>query len=146
MPYDISSLILRAALGVFFVISGAHKLLHPVRRAELAATFRAAKVYSPFMMGAIPLGELFGGLALLTGLLVPVALLGLILICMGACVLDGLKRIATWKPLDRADYVADVLYLPEILYVIMMLALLFLGGGKYSIDYYALPYLQALIH
>jgi uncharacterized membrane protein YphA (DoxX/SURF4 family) len=145
MHYDIASLILRAALGVFFVISGAHKLLHPVRRAELAQTFKAAKVYSPFMMAAIPLGEFFGGWALLLGFLTPVALLGLILICTGACVLDGLKRIATWKPLDRADYVADVLYLPEILYVIMMLALLFLGAGKYSLDSLLYPLIRGLI-
>lgn len=135
MPYDIASIILRLALGVFFVISGSHKTFHPVRRAELAATFKAAGVYSPPMMYAVPLGELFGGLALLMGFLEPLALLGLILICTGACVLDGIKRISAWKPLDRADSVADVLYLPEVLYVIMMSALLCIGAGKYSIDH-----------
>ncbi|HLZ23654.1 MAG TPA: DoxX family protein [Ktedonobacterales bacterium] len=145
MHYDIASLILRACLGVFFVISGAHKLLHPVRRAELAATFKAAHVYNPAMMLAIPLGELAGGSALLLGFATPLACLGLILICTGACVLDGLKRISTWKPLDKADYIDDVLYLPEVLYVVMMLALLFLGSGKYSLDTLLFPLIRGLI-
>lgn len=146
MPYDIASLILRAALGVFFVISGYHKLFNPARRASLAETFRADHVYSPATMYAIPLGELAGGLGLIVGLATPLACVGLILICAGACIVDGLKRIPAFKPLDRADYVADVLYLPEVLYVFMMCALLCLGGGKYSLDHLAYPYLQTFIH
>jgi len=146
MPYDIASLILRAAVGVFFVISGYHKLFNVRRRASLAATFKADGVYSPVTMLAIPCGELAGGLGLIVGLATPIACLGLILICAGACIVDGLKRIPAFQPIDRADYVADVLYLPEVLYVFMMCALLCIGGGKYSLDAVVYPYLQHLIH
>lgn len=134
MPIDIASLILRACLGAFFVISGYHKLFNPTRRASLAATFKADGVLSPLTMYGVPCGELAGGLGLIVGLATPLACVGLVIICAGACILDGLKRIPAFQPLDRADYVADVLYLPEVLYVIMMLALICIGAGRYSLD------------
>lgn len=134
--YDLASFVDRLALGGFFVISGAHKAFHPKRRASLAETFRADGVYSPGMMLAIPAGELLGGLAVLAGFLTPFAAAGLILICTGACFLDGLKRIKGMSPLDRFDALDDLLYLPETLYVLMLVTLILLGPGKWSLDSY----------
>ena len=133
---DASPLVLRGALAAFFVCSGFHKLFNPIRRATLRATFVADKapLPVPFLMLAIPLGELFGGLAIGAGFLTSLASLGLIAICVGACVLDGSKRIASWRPLDRADYLGDVLYLPETLYVVMLLSLLLSGPGMLAVD------------
>lgn len=128
------ALVLRAALGSFFLISGYHKLFSPARRASLAETFKADGCYNPAMMWVIPLGEFFGGAALLLGVLVPVASTGLIAICLGACVFDGVKRIKGWKPLDAADAMDDVLYLPEVLYIVMLMALIAVGSGPYSAD------------
>lgn len=135
-PYAIEAVRigLRASLGAFFAFSGYHKIFAPSRRATLAATFKADGVYNPAMMWAIPLGELFGGLALALGVLTPLACVGLIAICLGACALDGRKRVADWKPLDAADRVDDWLYLPEALYVLMLAALALLGAGSFSID------------
>lgn len=129
-----AALILRAALGTFFLISGYHKLFNPTRRASLEATFRADGCYNPIMMWIIPLGEFFGGLGILVGALTPLAAAGLILICAGACVLDGAKRVRDWKPLDPADTLDDWLYLPETLYIVMLVALIAIGPGPLSID------------
>lgn len=140
--HDIASLVLRLVLGIFFSISGYHKLFNATRRANLRETFKADGCYSPALMFVIPIGELLGGIAVLIGFLTPIASLGLILICLGACVFDGLKRIPSFKPLDRADYAADVLYLPEFLYIAKLSALVIIGPGLFSID----SLLRHLIH
>jgi uncharacterized membrane protein YphA (DoxX/SURF4 family) len=132
--FDVASLVDRMALGAFFTISGFHKLFNQSRRASLAATFKADNCYSPVMMWLIPMGELFGGLAVATGFLTPLACLGLIVICGGACLKDGLKRVRAWVPLDRADAMDDVLYLPETLYILMLVFLILIGPGAYSLD------------
>lgn len=139
--YDGLLLANRLALGAFFTISGFHKLFNRVRRASLADTMKADGCYTPFTMLAVPGGEMMGGLAVLIGFLTPVAAAGLIVICAGACLLDGLKRVKAWGPLDRFDWVDDVLYLPEFLYVIMLGTLILGGPGKWSVD----AYLWALI-
>lgn len=132
--YDALLLADRLALGTFFAISGYHKLFNATRRKSLAETFKADGCYSPFTMAAIPLGEALGGLALLAGFLTPLAACGLIAICGGACLLDGTKRIKAWAPLDAADEVDDFLYLPEVLYVVMLGFLILAGPGQWSID------------
>ena len=131
---DAASLVLRGSLGAFFAISGYHKLFNKTRRASLKDTFVADGVYKPALMYVIPAGEFLGGLALLIGFLTPLAAAGLIAICAGACKFDGFKRIRDWKPLDKADVLDDVLYLPEALYILMALVLILVGPGPLSVD------------
>jgi uncharacterized membrane protein YphA (DoxX/SURF4 family) len=129
-----ASILIRSTVGPFFVFSGFHKLFNPTRRASLAETFKADGCYSPPLMWVIPLGELFGGLGVTLGAATLVAAAGLIALCLGACVLDGRKRVAAYQPLDLADRVDDYLYLPEVLYVVMLLALIAVGPGSFSLD------------
>lgn len=133
---DAASLILRLALGMFFASSGFHKAFFPSRRAVLKETFTRDGVYHPAMMVLIPAGELLGGLGLFFGVLTIPACVGLIVICLGACLVDGLGRIKPTPPdtLSAADYVAHILYLPEVLYVFAMVALILIGPGAYSGD------------
>ena len=135
MQHEFVSVALRLSLGLFFVFSGYHKLFNPGRRATLAATFAADGVKGRWPMFAIPMGELCGGLGLVTGTLTHMAALGLILICAGACWLDGRKRVNDYHPLDWADRLDDWLYLPELLYVIMLFVLLAVGPGSVSVDH-----------
>jgi putative oxidoreductase len=132
---DFAMLADRLALGAFFTISGAHKLFHPVRRLALARTFKADGVYSRPLMFLIPAGEVAGGLGVLTGTLSIIAAAGLIALCIGACLIDGLKRIPAWKPLDAFDYADDVLYLPEVAYIAMAAFIVAQGPGLYSLDH-----------
>lgn len=127
---------LRISLGTFFTISGYHKLFNANRHATVLTTMQVDGVIDPRLNAwIIPLAEFSGGLAVAVGFLTPLAAAGLIIICCGATLLDGLKRITGMKPIDRADYVDDVLYLPEALYAIMLLTLIFLGSGPISVDH-----------
>ena len=127
--------IIRFTVGPFFLISGFHKLFNPVRRHNLKLTFVADGCYNPALMWAIPLGEFFGGLALTVGFLTVVAAFGLVALCLGACFLDGFKRIPSMVPLDKADAVDDVLYLPEVLYIGMLWVVILIGPGALSLDH-----------
>lgn len=138
MNTELVSLMLRTSLGLFFLCSGYHKIFNQDRRAALKATFIADGVYKPAMMWVIPLAETFGGLALLLGFLTQVAGVGLIAVCLGACAVDGVKRIKEWKPVDRADVIDDALYLPELLYIVMLTSLVLIGAGSFSVDHFLL--------
>lgn len=139
---DVALATSRVALGAFFSISGYHKLFNPTRHATIRATLAACGVpFVPVMCWFVPSVEFSAGLALVPGILTPLAALGLIAICLVATVTDGLKRIRDWRPIDRADYADDVLYLPEVLYLVMLLTLVLCGAGRFSIDAIVASYL-----
>lgn len=127
----------RVAVGSFFAVSGWHKAFHPARRESLRQTFIADGCYHPAMMVVIPTGELLGGLGVAFGVLTVPAAIGLVLICLGACFLDGFKRIPSFKPLDAADAYADALYLPEVLYIALLGLIIASGPGSLSLDFVA---------
>ena len=131
---DATLLAIRASVGGFFVVSGFHKLFNPTRRQDLRETFAADGVTFAPMVYVVPLGELLGGLGVAFGALTLFAAVGLAALCLGASARDGLKRIASMKPLDPADRIDDVLYLPEVLYVVCLLAVISFGPGAYSVD------------
>lgn len=120
----------RLALGTFFAISGYHKLFNPTRHAAIQQTLTNLSIpYPAFNCWFVPAIEFLGGLALITGLLAPLAAVGLFIICLVATITDGLARIPAYQPLDSADYLDDVLYLPEVLYLIGLLIIIIGGPG-----------------
>jgi putative oxidoreductase len=131
---DATLLAIRASVGGFFVVSGTHKLFRPARRQSLRETFAADGVTFVPMMYIVPLSELLGGLGVAFGALTILAAAGLAALSIGAFALDGLKRIPAMHPLDPADRAGDVLYLPEVLYVVCLLTVLSFGPGAYSLD------------
>jgi uncharacterized membrane protein YphA (DoxX/SURF4 family) len=125
----------RIALGVFFAISGYHKLFNASRHAALTRTLQGDGVHGlPIMQWLLPSGEFGGGWALIMGFLSVLAALGLIVICAGAIALDAFKRIRTWQPIDRADWLGDLLYVPESLYCIGLTVVILGGPGPWSVD------------
>ncbi len=86
------------------------------------------------MMYFVPLGELLSGLGVAFGVLTFFAALGVAALCLGALAFDGRKRVPAMKPLDPADRLDDVLYLPEVLYIVCLLPVLSFGPGAYSLD------------
>ncbi len=120
----------RVALGLFFSISGYHKLFNPSRHAALVKTLETNKVPAIwFNQWWVPSVEFFGGLSLVSGILSPFASLGLMLISGIAILTDGLKRIPTYNPIDRLDWCDDLLYLPELLYLIGLVVVVTAGPG-----------------
>jgi uncharacterized membrane protein YphA (DoxX/SURF4 family) len=125
----------RVALGAFFAISGYHKLFNASRHATLTRTLEDDGVHAvPIMRWLLPFGEFTGGLALIIGLLSVIAAFGLFVISAGAIALDAVKRVRAWHPLDRPDWLGDLLYVPEVLYCIGLTVVLLSGPGPWSLD------------
>ena len=125
----------RVALGAFFAISGYHKLFNTSRHATLTRTLQDDGVHAlPIMQWLLPGAEFAGGLALIIGLLSVIAAFGLFVICAGAVALDAVKRIREWRPIDRADWLGDLLYVPEALYCIGLSVVMLGGPGPWSLD------------
>ena len=72
--------------------------------------------------------------ASLSGLLAPLAALGLLVIILVATATTGRQRIKVYKPIDEADRIDDWLYLPEVLYAFMLITVVSAGAGPYSLD------------
>jgi uncharacterized membrane protein YphA (DoxX/SURF4 family) len=68
------------------------------------------------------------------GFLAPLAGLGLLVISLVAIVRSGPQRIKFNRPIDAADRIDDWLYLPETLYVFMLIVVVSIGAGPYSLD------------
>lgn len=125
----------RVAVGLFFLLSGYHKLFDAQRHATLILTLRSAGLqHVSVLQWLLPSAEFSGGLAVAVGLLSVPAALGLLIISIGATVSDGIKRIADWRPIDKADFLDDMLYLPEVLYALLLLCVILAGPGPYSVD------------
>jgi uncharacterized membrane protein YphA (DoxX/SURF4 family) len=125
----------RVALGAFFAISGYHKLFNASRHATLTRTLQDDGVHDvPIMRWLLPTGEFVGGSALIIGFLSVLAAFGLFVISAGAVALDAVKRISASQPLDRADWLGDLLYSPEALYCIGLTVLMLAGPGPWSLD------------
>src|SRR5271170_2563791 len=84
----------RVALGMFFAISGYHKLFNASRHATLTQTLQDDGVHAvPIMQWVVPSVEFGGGCALIIGLLSVLAAFGLFVISAGAFAFDAVKRI-----------------------------------------------------
>ena len=125
----------RVALGLFFAISGYHKLFNPSRHATLRQTLQDDGVRAvPIMQWLLPGIEFSGGWALIIGLLSALAAFGLFVVSFFAFRLDAVKRIDGWQPINRADWIGDVLYLPEALYCVGLAVVILGGPGPWSLD------------
>ena len=119
----------QAALGAFFAISGYHKLFNAKRHASISSTMVEDKIPFPkFMEWFVPSWEFAGGLALIAGLFAPFFAGVLAIICFVATCSDGIKRIKDYEPIDKADWLDDLLYLPEVLYIAMLLVVIVAPG------------------
>jgi uncharacterized membrane protein YphA (DoxX/SURF4 family) len=131
----LASTAMRVALGSFFLLSGAHKLLNRQRHETFLETLRALGI--PFirvMQWFVPGVEFFGGLGVAIGFLTPLAGLGLLIICLVALVTSSPKIVGSYKPIDFTDRVDDWLYQPELMYALMLLYFIAAGGGPVSVD------------
>lgn len=129
-PGSLALLLNRIFLGLFFAISGFHKLFNRGRHAQLVATLKNSHIpLVGFNQWWVPAVELLGGLALVSGILAPLAALALTFECIVAVATDGWKRIPAYRPIDKADWLDDLLYLPETLAIAALLVVVGLGPG-----------------
>jgi hypothetical protein len=139
MVEDVPSLILQTSVGLFFALSGWHKLTHPERKSALMGTMRAAlpklglnpdapipggrgMTWLEFMCPWVAGWELFAGAVAacavgwyLAGLaIVPqLAMVPCLVILVVALYCEGAEQVKSWNPLDWDDALDTWLYLPE---------------------------------
>lgn len=127
----------RVVLGVVFTITGFHKCFYPQRHEVFCHTLKECGIPDiPLVDWFVCSVELLGGLALVIGLLAPLAALGLLGIAVVAVVTNGIYRIPNDEPEDLGDWVFYFLYLPEVLWVVMLLVVIIGGPGWFSLDHY----------
>lgn len=133
--HELALTIERAGVGLFFALSGYHKLFFAQRHADLVQTLKANRIPCiRFMEWWVPGWELIAGTFLAFGLFSVASAAVLAFICLVATCTDGLARIQAYQPLDKADWLDDLLYLPEVLYGIMLLTVVLAGPTAYSLD------------
>lgn len=122
----------RVLIGVFFCISGATKLFVPAKFSAMEQTLVQSHIPFPHANAIfVSLVEFASGAGLVIGLLTP--------LCAAVLVVDMIVAVATNRihsiqATGVLGWVDDFLYLPEVLYVLMLVWLIFSGPGRYSVD------------
>jgi putative oxidoreductase len=124
--------VVRVLIGVFFCISGGTKLFVPAQFSEMQQTMIQSHIPFPHASALfVSLVEFACGGGLALGLLTPLSALML----MGNMIVAIFtNRIGSIHASGFLAWLDDFLYLPEVLYVLILLWLLFSGPGRYSVD------------
>jgi len=127
--------LVRISLGLFFAISGANKLFvvggtKPVYETLVKANVPFPRQTAFFVSGV----EFVCGSLLVVGFLSSAASAALLIDMTVATLTNALSTLP--KGLSPLSWLDDVLYLPEVLYVLFFIWLLCSGPGKYSVDYW----------
>lgn len=124
--------LVRVSIGVFFCITGGTKLLDAGARDEMVRTLVSSGVPFPevnaFVISTI---EFAGGGMLVVGFLTPICAVLLGGDMLVAIVTDRIKSVHGDTFLAWLD---NFLYLPEVLYALILGWLLISGPGKWSLD------------
>jgi putative oxidoreductase len=125
-------LLTRLTVGSLFFLSGRGKLFVPERREQMRQTLVEAHVSFPeFNATFVSAVELGCGLLLLLGALTPLACAMLVCVMIVALVRIAIPNIKASAPLD---WLSEFLYLPETLYLVILIWLFFSGPGWLSVD------------
>jgi putative oxidoreductase len=122
----------RVLIGIFFCISGGTKLLVPAQFRVLEQTM--VKIHTPFPHSTalfVATVEFACGAGLALGLLTPLCaamLLGDMIVAIATTAIHTIQATGFLARLD------DFLYLPEVLYALILVWLIFSGPGRYSVD------------
>jgi putative oxidoreductase len=131
--YDwVGILIARLSVGTVFVLSGSGKLFVPSRREAMVRTLREGHIPAPELNALVVSAiEFVFGLLLAAGLAMPlssVMLSGVMLVALATVVLRGVHATSL------ISWLRSVLYLPEVLYLVILVWLFFAGAGWFSVD------------
>ena len=122
----------RIAIGIFFCISGGKKLFVAGKRQIMAQTLNEAGIPFPKLNAtAVSVIEfVFGGLLIL-GFLTPLCTLMLAGVMIVALATNRVRSIQAESPLAWLD---DFFYLPEVLYVLILIWIFLRRPGRFSLD------------
>lgn len=121
----IGGMALHITSGVFFACSGVNKLTNPARHATFVHTLVEDKVpFLSFNQWWVPSWELLGGIGLALDIASALFAAILFIIIAVALCCEGAGRVKAFAPINKADTVADWLYLQETLYAIILGAII----------------------
>jgi putative oxidoreductase len=128
-------LLVRVAIGLFFAISGANKLFVAGGTKPVYDTLVKAKVPFPRQTAYFVAGvEFVCGSMVAVGFLSSPACVALMIDMIVATLTSSLATLP--KGLSPLSWLDDLLYLPEVLYVLFFIWLICSGPGKFSVDYW----------
>jgi putative oxidoreductase len=125
----------RMAVGLLFFLSGRGKFFVPERREQMREALVAAGI--PFAsINAIFVStvELVFGLLLILGALTPLACImlgGVMVVAIGTSAIKNIKSPTL------LGWLSEFLYLPEVLYLVILFWLFLSGPGWLSVDRFA---------
>ena len=130
----------RIAVGLLFFLSGRGKLFVAERREQMRQTLIDAHVPFPDLNAVfVSTLELVSGLLLIFGALTPLAcvMLGCVMIMAIATI-----AIRNVKASSSLNWLSEFLYLPEVLYLVILIWLFFSGPGWVSVDHLILSQIR----
>jgi putative oxidoreductase len=128
-------LLVRVSLGLFFAISGGNKLFVAGGTKPVYDTLVKAKVPFPVQTAYFVASvEFVGGSLVTVGFLSSAACVALMIDMIVATLTSAVSTLP--KGLSPLKWLDDLLYLPEVLYVLFFIWLICAGPGKFSVDYW----------
>lgn len=128
----VGALLARVVVGTLFFLSGRGKLFRADRRESMRTTIRDAGIPFPRANATfVSLVEFLCGLLLVAGALTPLACLMLGSVMVVAITTVRARSIEASSPLG---WLSEFLYLPEVLYLTILIWLFFSGPGRFSVD------------
>jgi putative oxidoreductase len=122
----------RVLIGIFFCISGGTKLFVKAQFAVLEQTLIQSHIPFPHANALfVSTLEFACGAGLALGLLTPLCaamLMGDMIVAIAT------NRIHSIQASGVLAWLDDFLYLPEVLYILILVWLIFSGPGRYSVD------------
>jgi putative oxidoreductase len=126
-------LLARLAVGLLFVLSGGGKLSRSDRREIMRQTLREAGIPFPHLNAvAVSVVEFVFGALLVIGALTPLSCVMLGAVMIGAIATTQIRSIKSTSPID---WLSEFLYLPEVLYLVILVWLFLSGPGWLSADH-----------
>jgi putative oxidoreductase len=126
-------LLARLAVGLLFFLSGRGKLFVPGRREQMRQTLIEAHVPFPELNALfVSIVEFVCGALLIFGALTPIACVilgGVMIVAIATTTLRNVKASSS------LNWLSEFLYLPEVLYLVILIWLFFSGPGWLSIDH-----------
>jgi putative oxidoreductase len=129
-------LLARVAVGSEFLLSGRGKLFVKARREQMGQTLREAHVPLPdFNAVFVSTVEFMFGLLLIAGAATPLACFMLGSVMVVAITTVAARQIKASSPLE---WLSNFFYLPEVLYLVILVWLFLAGPGWFSVDHFLL--------
>src|SRR6266513_2807049 len=125
-------LLARLSVGLLFFLSGRSKLFIPQRREQIRQQLIEAHVPFPeFNAVFVSAVEFVCGVLLVLGALTPLACALLACVMITAITTAAIRNVKASSPLN---WLSEFLYLPEVLYLVILIWLFFSGPGWLSVD------------